>query len=68
LFSTPFDVNVETVPDEFQLETTDLQCSEDIKSKFRAITLLDFYKLYLPGDKFPALRNHATTDEKPLSL
>jgi hypothetical protein len=32
LFSTPFDVNVETVPDNSQLEITDLQCSEDLKS------------------------------------
>jgi hypothetical protein len=54
LFSTPFDINVETVPDEFLLEII-----EDLKSKFRGITLLDFYKLYLPGDKFPVLRNHA---------
>jgi hypothetical protein len=59
LFSTPFDVNVETVPDEFKLEIIDIQYNEDLKSKFRDITLLDFYKIYLPGDKFPALRNHA---------
>jgi hypothetical protein len=59
LLSTPFDVNVKTVPYEFQLEIIDLQCNEDLKSKFQDITLLDFYKLYLPGDKFPALRNHA---------
>jgi hypothetical protein len=52
LFSTPSDVNIETVPDEFQLEIIDLQCNEDLKSKFQDITLLDFYKLYLPGDKF----------------
>jgi hypothetical protein len=52
LFSTPSDVNVETVPEEFQLEIIDLQCNEDLKSKFRDITLLDFYKLYLPGESF----------------
>jgi hypothetical protein len=46
LFSTPFDVNVETVPDEFQLEIIDLQCNEDVKGKFQDITLLDFYKLF----------------------
>jgi hypothetical protein len=54
LFSTSSDVNVENVPDEFQLQIIDLQCSEDLKSK-----LLDFYKLCLPGDKLPVLRNHA---------
>jgi hypothetical protein len=59
LFSTPFDVDVETVSDEFQLEIIDLQCIEDLKSKFRDSILFDFYKLYLPGDKLPALRNHA---------
>jgi hypothetical protein len=37
LFSTQFDVNVETVPDEFQLEITDLECNEDLKSKVRDI-------------------------------
>jgi hypothetical protein len=52
LFSTPFDVSVETVPDEFHLEVIDLQCNEDLKSKFRDSTLLDFHKLYLPGDNF----------------
>jgi hypothetical protein len=59
LFATPFYVDVETVPDEFQLKFIDLQCNEDLKGKFRDITLLEFFKLYLPGDKFPALRNHA---------
>jgi hypothetical protein len=58
-FQHQFDENDETFPGEFQLEITDLQCNEYIKSQFRDITLLDFYKLYLPGDKFPVLRNHA---------
>jgi hypothetical protein len=31
----------------------------DPKSKFLNITLLGFYKLFLSGDKFPVLRNHA---------
>jgi hypothetical protein len=50
LFLAPFDVNVETVPEEFQLEIIDLQCNEDLESKFRGITLLDFYNLCLRGD------------------
>jgi hypothetical protein len=59
LFSTPLDANIEIFSGKFQLEIVDLQCNEDLKSKFRDTTLLDFYKLYLPGDKFPVLRNHA---------
>jgi hypothetical protein len=34
LFATPFDVIVEIVPNSFQLDITELQFSEDLKSKF----------------------------------
>lgn len=34
-------------------QTTDLQYNEDFN-----VTLFDFYKFCLPGDKFPVLRNH----------
>jgi hypothetical protein len=51
LFSSLFGVNVKTVADEFQLEIIDVECNKDLKSKLRVVTLLDFCKLYLPGDK-----------------
>lgn len=34
LFSLPFDINVKTVPGEFQLDITDLQCNKDLKNTF----------------------------------
>jgi hypothetical protein len=50
--SAPFNVTVETIPDEFQVEVTDLQ------NKFRGSTLLDFCKLHLLFRTFPRPDNH----------
>jgi hypothetical protein len=55
--TSPFDINVETVPHEFQLEIMNVQLDENLKSKFRDATRL--IKLYLHRHTFPVLRNHA---------
>ena len=49
LFSTPFDVQVDTVQEKYQMELVELQSSDELKSKFHAegVLLLDFYKKYL---------------------
>ena len=49
LFSTPFDVNVNTIPEKFQMDLIELQCSDELNAKFytegyQGISLLDFYK------------------------
>lgn len=60
MFSAPFDVDHQQVLDEFQLELIELQCSDELKAKYLASNLLDFYKLQLlPSGKFPRLTNHA---------
>ena len=49
LFSTPFDVQVDTVQEKYQMELVELQCSDELKLKFHTegVLLLDFYKKYL---------------------
>ena len=61
LFSTPFDVQVDTVQEKYQMELIELQCSDEFKSKFHAegVLPLDFYKKYLECKQYPNLINHA---------
>ena len=61
LFSTHFDVQVDTVQEKYQMELVELQCSDELKSKFHAegVLLLDFYKKYLECKQYPNLINHA---------
>ena len=52
LFSTSFDEDVNTIPEKFQMDLIELQCSDELKAKFstegnQGISLLDFYKKYL---------------------
>ena len=59
LFACPFDVSAESAKDKFQMELIELQCNRDLKNIFREVSLIDFYKLYLPAEKFPILSDHA---------
>ena len=61
LFSTPFDVQVDIVQEKYQMEVVELQCSDQLKSKFHAegLLLLDFYKKYLECKQYPNLINNA---------
>ena len=45
---TPFDVDVNTIPEKFQMDLIEMQCSDELKAKFytEGISLLDFYKKY----------------------
>ena len=54
LFSTPFDVDVNVIPEEFPMDLIELQPSDEIKSKFyaEATPLLDIYKKYLFESEF----------------
>jgi hypothetical protein len=44
LSSMPCDINVETVPAEFQMEMLNMQCDMDLRNTFRHVQLLVFYK------------------------
>jgi hypothetical protein len=59
IFASPFEVYVEAVPEKFQTELIDLQSREEMKSKFLNVSLLEFYRLYLPKNNFPQLYRHA---------
>ena len=65
LFSTPFDVQVDTVQEKYQMELVELQCSDELKLKLKlkfhaeGVLLLDFYKKYLECKQYPNLINHA---------
>ena len=57
MFSSPFSVDIESVPTELQLEFVDLQCDSVVKSKFFEIpTLTDFYPKYVSEEKYPQIR------------
>lgn len=59
IFATPFSVDINTIPAIFQMECSELQSDIQLREKFNSVSLLDFYKLYLPKDKYPSLHNQA---------
>lgn len=65
MFSTPFTVDMNTVPEKFQMEIINLQCNDELKSKFHEVPLINFYRDYVNEENFPVLRCHAM---KMLSL
>ncbi|XP_066239740.1 general transcription factor II-I repeat domain-containing protein 2-like [Saccopteryx leptura] len=54
LFATPFTVDVQSVPEEVQMELLDLQCDTILKQKYADVGVPDFYKS-VPREKFPIL-------------
>ena len=62
LFTSPFDVDVESAPSEVQmeLELVDLQCSNELKSCFAAVSHADFWRKHILLTKcFPGLVDNA---------
>ena len=57
IFSNPFAVNVNNVPEEMQMEIIEYQCNTDLESNFVSKENLEFYKS-LPNS-FPKLRENA---------
>ena len=56
LFTSPFNVDVESAPSEVQMELVDLQCSDELKSRFAAVGHADFWRKHiLPTKHFPGL-------------
>ena len=58
ILSSPFTTEVDSAPENLQLELLDLQASNDLKEKFKSVSLPDFYKS-LSDDLFPNLKNFA---------
>ena len=58
MFSSPFDVNVEQAPEEFQMELIELQRNDDLKRDMKDYSLLEFYKR-LPEESFPKIEDLA---------
>ena len=56
----PFFVEAENAPAELQLELIDLRCNEFIKRKFDEILVDEFYRKYVPSEKFPKLKKNAS--------
>ena len=64
MFSSPFDVNVEQAPEEFQMKLIELQGNDDLKRDMKDYSLLEFYKR-LPEESFPKIKDLA---RKKMSL
>ena len=52
MFSCPFSVKIEEVPENLQMEFIDFLSSSDLKKKFNNFSLLDFYKTYVSKEKY----------------
>jgi len=59
IFSSPFNVDVTTVPTPLQMEILDLQCNPELQTIFREIDKIDFYRKYITEERYPRLRNFA---------
>ena len=58
ILSSSFTMEVDSAPENLQLELLDLQASNDLKEKFKSVSLPDFYKS-LSDNLFPHLKNFA---------
>ena len=60
LFTSPFDVDVESTLSEVQMELIDLQCYDELKSRFAAVGHADFWRKHiLLTKRFPGLVDNA---------
>lgn len=58
ILSSPFSKEVDSAPEDLQLELLDLQASNDLKETFKSVSLPDFYKS-LSDDLYSNLKNFA---------
>ena len=58
-FAAVFDVEICDSPENLQMELSELQSSNELKSRFREVPLLEFYQHYLIHQRFPSLVEHA---------
>ena len=55
MFATPFSVDVNMLPVDFQMERIELQSDIQLKEKLDRVSSLDFHRSCLPRDKYPWL-------------
>ena len=58
LISQPFSTDIDTAPDDVQLELIDLQADNVLKEKFNNMTIPDFYQ-HLSPDQYPCMKEFA---------
>ena len=51
IFSGPFSIKTDNVPENLQMELVDFQCESSLKDKFNSSSLIDFYKNYDSREK-----------------
>lgn len=57
LFSQPFNISVDSVPDHIQMELIEFQLYSELKSKFTSLNLKDFYA-HVSSERCPCIRKH----------
>ncbi len=58
LFSQPFNVSPDSVPDHIRMELIEFQCDTELKNKFMSQNLKDFYT-QAPLQRYPHIKKHA---------
>ncbi|KAJ8877217.1 hypothetical protein PR048_021671 [Dryococelus australis] len=59
IYSCPFSISIDGIPDDLQMECVAIQCVSDLKDKFINFSLLDFYKKYVLQETYPRIHKHA---------
>ncbi|KAK7893660.1 hypothetical protein WMY93_022812 [Mugilogobius chulae] len=58
LFSQPFNISPDSVSDQIQMELIEFQCDSELKNKFMALNLKDFYT-QVSLQRYPHIKKHA---------
>jgi hypothetical protein len=59
MFSSPFNIDVNLIPEMFQMEVINIQSNSDLKNVFFSVGIHDFYRLYVNSESFPLLIQNA---------
>ena len=55
MFPSPINIDVDTVPEDFQMEVIDMQNNTDLKNVFFSVNIENFYKFCVGPEKFLAV-------------
>lgn len=59
VFTCPFIIDINSVPENLQLELIDLQSNSEFKLRFDSMNKVEFYSKFITEDKFPNLKKLA---------
>ena len=59
VFASPFSVDVTAIPEDMQMELTELQCNDELRKKFDDGSVYQFYKKHVSVTVYPKLSAHA---------